>query len=582
MLEKLAEQASPTAKPGYQPKDIRWALDFDDDGRFLGIVPLGQGKSGRRFDNCPNFSQPEMVGGDRKAHFLADTLDRVIGFGKEDDEDAKQRRQYFVKMLHEGAVSLPELERVARALEDESVLQKCRTLLAEHKAKPSDKATLRIGECFPLESEAWHPWWDEFRARLRQEQPSDKPRMVCFVTGELVEPARIHEAKIKGLNRVGGQPSGDVLVGFDKEAFTSYGLEQSLNAAVSEENATRYCAGLNRLIQETGRVLAGTMVVHWFTGKQPEQKDNPFHWLDEAFSEEQVEMAAQTRAREMLEAIRNGRRPDLANNLYYAMTLSGQAGRVMVRDWMEGQFEQLVENVYTWFEDLSIVHRNGGRQALDPKFYAVLRGTVRALDDLAAPFVARLWRVAVRGEPIPQCALARAVIRAQAGVLQDEPANHARMGLIKAYHLRKNRLKGGVDMSQALQPYLNENHPSPAYQCGRLMAVLAGLQRSALGDVGAGVVQRYYAAASTTPALVLGRLLRTAQFHLGKLEGGLSYWYEEKIGEISGRLGDGIPRTLTLEEQSLFALGYYQQLADMRTKKVVKEEETPEEAENNV
>ncbi len=35
------------------------------------------------------------------------------------------------------------------------------------------------------------------------------------------------------------------------------------------------------------------------------------------------------------------------------------------------------------------------------------------------------------------------------------------------------------------------------------MAVLAELQKAALKDVGAGVVQRYYAAASTTPALVL-------------------------------------------------------------------------------
>ena len=100
------------------------------------------------------------------------------------------------------------------------------------------------------------------------------------------------------------------------------------------------------------------------------------------------------------------------------------------------------------------------------------------------------------------------------------------------------------------------------------MAVLAALQRAALGDVGAGVVQRYYAAASATPALVLGRLTRTSQFHLNKIESaGLTYWYEQKLANIWQRLGDGPPRTLDLEEQSLFALGYYQQLADLRTKK---------------
>ena len=118
-----------------------------------------------------------------------------------------------------------------------------------------------------------------------------------------------------------------------------------------------------------------------------------------------------------------------------------------------------------------------------------------------------------------------------------------------------------------MRPCVNEEHPSPAYHCGRLMAVLAKLQCAALGDVGAGVVQRYFAAASATPALVLGRLVRGGQFHLNKLDPGLSHWYEEQIGKVMCRLGDAAPPTLTLEEQSLFALGYYHQWVDLRVKK---------------
>jgi len=121
-----------------------------------------------------------------------------------------------------------------------------------------------------------------------------------------------------------------------------------------------------------------------------------------------------------------------------------------------------------------------------------------------------------------------------------------------------------------MQPYLNPQHPSPAYHCGRLLAVLASLQRAALPNVEAGVVQRFYAAASATPALVLGRILRTAQFHLDKVRAdspGLAAWYENRIAEIMGALKDNIPATLSLEEQSLFALGYYQQLAQDRAGK---------------
>lgn len=128
-------------------------------------------------------------------------------------------------------------------------------------------------------------------------------------------------------------------------------------------------------------------------------------------------------------------------------------------------------------------------------------------------------------------------------------------------------------------PYLNEEHPNSAYHCGRLMAVLAAIQYAALGDVGAGVVQRYYASAGTTPALVLGRLTRTSQFHLNKLDPGLAQWYECKIARIWAAIKDHLPATLTLEEQSLFALGYYHQMAADRARRT--KPEKPEEENSN-
>jgi len=115
-----------------------------------------------------------------------------------------------------------------------------------------------------------------------------------------------------------------------------------------------------------------------------------------------------------------------------------------------------------------------------------------------------------------------------------------------------------------ITPDLNQQSPHVSYHCGRLMAALAQIQRAALGDVGAGVVQRYYAAASTTPALVFGRLLRGVQYHLGKLDSPLARFFEEHLGEITKAIGGSMPATLDLEGQTLFALGYYHQLISMR------------------
>jgi CRISPR-associated protein Csd1 len=366
--------------------------------------------------------------------------------------------------------------------------------------------------------------------------------------------------------------------------------------------AVACCAALNDLIRKTGQRLAGTKVVHWFKGNDVSKDDDPLWWLEEGI--EQKELNAQHRAHELLVAIQSGERVDLGDNYYYALTLSGASGRVMVRDWMEGQFAGLVVNVSAWFDDLSIVNFSGDKLARLPKIERVItcllprRKPNQKYEDWIKPVGSErigLWHCAVRQAPIPYNALSRVILEHTkfviSGIFEEVTSRqkhpqfaetisllHARMALIRAYHMRKNRTgKGGQStMDDNTRPYLNENHPHPAYHCGRIMAVLARLQRDALGDVGAGIVQRYYAAASSTPALVLGRLVRTSQAHLNKLPTGLGYWYESMIANIWGRIKDNVPPTLTLEEQSLFALGYYQQIAQRTAPSLSKENQNKE------
>jgi CRISPR-associated protein Csd1 len=345
-------------------------------------------------------------------------------------------------------------------------------------------------------------------------------------------------------------------------------LEKSSNAAMGSVAAQQYVDALNQLIkdqQEAARKnpsrRTNAMIVYWFKERLLPTED-PFAWLYGAETEEQQNASALAQVRKLLEAIRNGDCPDLGSNHYYGLTISGASGRVMVRDWMEGQFPDLLGHIETWFADLSIVHREGSRLAPDPKFLAVGGALVRELKDLPASTTSVLWHAALVGLPIPQPIMAQALDRFRSALVQDETFNHARMGLIKAYFVRTS-----TQGESPMKPHLNSEHPDPAYHCGRLLAVLAKLQHAALGDVGAGVVQRYYPAASSAPGLTLGRLVSNARNHLGKLEGGLSFWYEQQIVEVMGQLGDVIPRTLDLEGQGLFALGYYQQLAALRAPK---------------
>jgi CRISPR-associated protein Csd1 len=568
MLHEVVEYARRqelAAEPGFAPKAARWAILCGARGEYLGLVELGdtslKKNPGRHFLKAPDLSQPEMkAGGVTKSHFLIDTAGVVAGYGKDASEE---KRRYFIGLLEQAMISMPSLGAVAVVLRGNENLARLRNDLEEHKAKATDKVTFQIDGEFPAESDAWHDWWREFRRGLQTSKERGRKesnvKMLCFLTGEVVEPAVTHP-KIMGLTSVGGLAMGDVLIGFKQESFRSYGLEQSANAAMSELAAKAYQAGLNNLIANHSVLLAGTLVTHWFRAHIAMEED-PIDLI--MGPSEAGDLNAQIRARKLIEGIRSGERPDLANNTYYALTLSSNGGRVVIRDWMEGSFEELVGNVDRWFSDLEIVQRDGGGSAKPPKLAAVLAALVRELKDVAPPMVAKLYRVAARGEPIPSAAMAQALARVRVDTIQGEPPNHARMGLIRAYHLRKWRQEG-ASMEGQLQPELNTDLESAAYQCGRLMAVLGRLQTSALGDVGAGVVQRYYASASTTPALVFGRLIRGAQFHLNKLgdqKRGLAVWYERQMSEICCKIGTSMPATLRLEDQSLFALGYYQQLA---------------------
>lgn len=585
-LVDYAEQQLPDSEPGFKTREVRWSIELSSVGQFVGVVPLGDGKRGQDQPRCPDMHGMNAGG---KSHFLVETAQTVVLLFKANEDQKKvastdEKHKFFVDLLNEASATIPILVPLSHILDDESQLACIRDALSEHKAKPTDWVGWRVNGIDPHENQTVQTWWREWRRNDLGHTTAEKEvtkkaannEMLCLLTGESVKPLPTHP-KITGLSGVGGLGTGDVMVGFDKAAFGSYGLDQSANSAMGAEATQKYVDGLNDLIRNHSRKLGNSLVAHWFKEQVPIEND-PLAFLYAFESEEQTEAAALGAARRLLDSIRSGTRSDLGRNRYYALTLSGAAGRVMVRDWMEGSFEELVRNVVAWFADLAIVSRYGEGQAPDPKFMAVCGALVRELKDLPAPTAATLWKIAVQKLPIPQPLMAQALARFRVDLVDKDqpPFNHARLGLIKAYFVR---LKPGGDLT--MTTYLNPDHPSAAYHCGRLLAVLANLQRAALGDVGAGVVQRYYAAASQTPGLILGRLTSNARNHLGKLDGGLAYWYENQIADVMSRLQDGAPRILDLEGQGLFALGYYQQLAVLRAgNKNSKTESTTEQGES--
>lgn len=118
---------------------------------------------------------------------------------------------------------------------------------------------------------------------------------------------------------------------------------------------------------------------------------------------------------------------------------------------------------------------------------------------------------------------------------------------------------------------LDRQRSNAGYVAGRLFALLEKIQEdSAEGDLNATIKDRYYSSASATPGVVFPRLIRLSQHHLGRLDRGPRIFFEKQVGEVMTMLS-AFPPHLGIEDQGMFAVGYYHQRQDLFTSRKPKE-----------
>ncbi len=109
---------------------------------------------------------------------------------------------------------------------------------------------------------------------------------------------------------------------------------------------------------------------------------------------------------------------------------------------------------------------------------------------------------------------------------------------------------------------LDVENEEVGYVLGRLFALLEKIQEESAkpNKLNSTIRERFYSSLSSSPPVVLPLLMRLKNHHLAKLSGGLKNWYENKLAEVVKLLdAKNIPPHLTLEQQALFAVGYYHQ-----------------------
>ena len=606
----------------FADRSVRWIIELDEKGSLLGAGPAqtGDGKRGLEY-RCPQTTRAKNGAG--VAEFLADGLTAVFGLASDPDEEVTGSERQ-TKDANNAAKRANFWQQIRRAMRETKsphrlAMLRCWKLTRSRKQPPAflrwglsltpkakeknswwlttaggteiklstDSFTIRVGQELLIESEDLKSWWRSAHAlelsSLRERSASG----VCLVTAaEGVPLALTHRPLISGVPGTGS--FGAPIVSFDKPAFTSYGMEQSMNAPTSDEAARAYATALNWMLDHPDHHLrvGAACIVFW--ARKTIQASSLFaRFLNQPQPEA---------VRKFLVSPWAGVEREMAKmDEFYAVTLTGNAGRIVVKHWVQEPLENAIDHLHKWFTDLDLAvpprpeSKAGKKRAKDEikeynplSIYWLACATVREAKDIKAETPAQLYRAALEGTAPPISLLKPLLDQLHSKIVKDENYrviwDESRFALLKLIINRHHRTRKEPTME--LAPQLAETS-DPAYNCGRLLSVFDNLQRAAhRAETGGGsklnttLAERYFGAASSNPNGAFSLMWRLHMHHLKKLrQKGVkgqraAAGYQRSIMDICRHVAarnpaasPQFPRVFTLVQQGRFALGYYQQEA---------------------
>ena len=408
--------------------------------------------------------------------------------------------------------------------------------------------------------------WDEAYA---DDENAEMGR--CLVTGQKAPVAILHPS-IKGI--VGAQSSGAALVSFNAPSLESFGKDdrdkqgQGRNAPVSTYAAFAYTEALNYLLREPAyhSRLGDTTLIYWAEGAEEEYSSAMAGMM---FSDN----VEQEDLKDVMEALSSGKTvlwnklPLNPDNRFYILGIAPNAARLAVRFFLQNTFGSFAANLDRHQKRLEIV-----RPAFDEReglsVWSLLRETANPNSrdkKPPEPLVSALMRAVLMNTPYPAELFIQTEIRLRA----EHEVSRGKAAILKAYLLR-NVVELNPDnhpYKEVLQVQLNETTTYLPYRLGRLFAVLEALQLKANPGINATIKDRYFNSACATPAVVFPTLVRLAQNHLNKLDGGIKVYYDKMITGLFNAVEESYPVRLSLQDQGIFQIGYYHQKQKLFTKK---------------
>jgi len=566
--QRKAESDGGVAPEGFENKEIPFIIVIDKQGKFIQLEDTRELKNKKKV--ARTFLVPKGLGrsGSKSyevSNLLWDHYGYVLAYaGEKGQEQADKQHASFTAKVNELKQVLPDdagVTAVAAFLssaEEKSKVMQAANWTECAKVKGCNLSFRLVDEAVDLvcQSKAVQA----YVSQANQAQSDNIPKGICLVTGKLAPIARLHNP-VKGVN---AKPAPFTSVNLS--AFESYGKEQGFIFPVGEQVMFEYTTALNTLLAGENRFRIGDVTaICWSAKPTPLEeylaslisgggKDNPDAHIDAVKS--------------LYKSLYNGKytEPD-GKEKFYLLGLSPNSARIVVRFWHETTVAALSESIAAWYDDLQMVR---GENSPYPEYMPLPRllGNLvldGKMENLPSDLIAQITDAALNNRVLPVSLLQAALRRNKA----EQKITYGRASLLKAYinrAIRAGRLKNMKELTMSL----DRNRQDIGYVLGRLFAVLEKTQAEANPGLNATIADRYFGSASSTPIAVFGTLMRLLPHHLNKLEfEGRAVQLQWEIRQILEHC-QRFPNHLNLEQQGLFAIGYYHETQFLFTKDALK------------
>ena len=413
---------------------------------------------------------------------------------------------------------------------------------------------------------------------------SIQSRGICLVTGNSDEIELTH-GKVKG---VIGATNNGTMVSFNMASASSFNKEQGQNAPVGQESVFKYRTGAEYLLRKDSKqkMVCGDLTdkssattIIWWSEKGNLEEDFGDYWgmstVDNPdFYTEKIS--------QIMTAVYSGNLPSSeAEERFYILGLGGNNGRIMIRFFYVQTVKECKENIVQYYQDLQLTSNFDEHPKLNDLLLSLVVKPKNAKPE--RKHILPQWEIwmlqsAFFGKMFSNSLLQQCLLRNKLENDNDKDGvkrRYQRTAIIKAIINRRIRMLrlSTNENHKELTVSLDETRTDVAYCTGRLFATLEKIQsESQNNNINATIRERFYGAASTTPKTVFGTLLKLKNHHLNKLHMGRKINFERLVTSIVANISS-FPSHFNLEEQGVFAIGYYHQMQAFYTKKTTIESE---------